>query len=115
MTVAASRVETMAVIEAIELRRTYRTTPAAGPPPKRGAPDHPKGRLTHRITGIARRPARPDAEKAMRRTTLVLLLAAAFTGVFAQSAFAGGGKYSYDGGTAAERATVHNALEASSF
>src|SRR3954453_14154085 len=91
-----------------------RPAEAPPPPPKRGAHDHPNDKLTHHVTGIPGRAGRPDAEKAMRRTTLVLVLAA-FAGVFAQSALAGGGRYSYDGGTPAERATVHNALEASSF
>ena len=44
-----------------------------------------------------------------------MVLAAACFGVFAQSALASGGSYSFIGGTAAEQATVHSALQASSF
>ncbi len=50
----------------------------------------------------------------MRRTFLILLSAICFF-AFAQSALAGGGNYSFAGGTAKEQATVHNALEASGF
>ena len=50
----------------------------------------------------------------MRRTLLTLFSAICFF-AFAQSAFAGGGSYAFDGGTAKEQATVHSALEASSF
>src|SRR5436305_3935981 len=50
----------------------------------------------------------------MRRTTL-FILAATCCLVFAQSALAGGGNYTIAGGTAREQATVHSALEASSF
>ncbi|MDX6477307.1 MAG: hypothetical protein QOH95_2818 [Gaiellaceae bacterium] len=50
----------------------------------------------------------------MRRTLLTLISAICFL-VFAQSALAGGGSYTFAGGTAKEQATVHSALEASSF
>lgn len=50
----------------------------------------------------------------MRRTILTVLAAACF-GVFAQSALAAGGSYAFVGGTATEQATVHSALQASSF
>lgn len=50
----------------------------------------------------------------MRRTLLTLFSAICFF-AFAQSAFAGGGSYTFAGGTAKEQATVHSALEASSF
>jgi len=50
----------------------------------------------------------------MRRTLLTLFSAICFF-AFAQSALAGGGSYAFSGGTAKEQATVHSALEASSF
>jgi hypothetical protein len=50
----------------------------------------------------------------MRRTFLTLLSAICFF-AFAQSALAGGGSYAYTGGTPKQQATVHAALEASSF
>jgi len=49
------------------------------------------------------------------RHTLLLLLAAACFGVFAQSALAAGGDYTVVGGTPKEQATVQAALDASSF
>ena len=49
------------------------------------------------------------------RRTLLLLLAAACFGIFAQSALAAGGNYTVVGGTLNEQATVHAALDASSF
>jgi hypothetical protein len=50
----------------------------------------------------------------MRRILLTCLVTAVF-GVFAQSALAAGGSYTFRGGTAKEQATVRNALQASSF
>ena len=50
----------------------------------------------------------------MRRTALSILAAACLFGG-AQTALAGGGSYSFSGGTAAEQATVASALDASSF
>jgi hypothetical protein len=50
----------------------------------------------------------------MRRTLLTLFSAICFF-AFAQSALAGGGSYAFSGGTPKEQATVHSALEASSF
>jgi hypothetical protein len=50
----------------------------------------------------------------MRRTVLLVLAAACFGGL-AQPALAGGGNYTFVGGTAKERATVRSALDASSF
>jgi hypothetical protein len=50
----------------------------------------------------------------MRRTLLTLFSAICFF-AFAQSALAGGGSYAFSGGTAKEQATVHSALEASTF
>jgi hypothetical protein len=50
----------------------------------------------------------------MRRTLLTLLSAICFF-AFAQSALAGGGSYAFAGGTPKQQATVHSALEASSF
>jgi hypothetical protein len=50
----------------------------------------------------------------LRRTTLTLLAAALF-GVFAQSALAADGSYSFAGGTPKQQATVRAALNASSF
>jgi hypothetical protein len=50
----------------------------------------------------------------MRRTLLTLFTAICFF-AFAQSALAGGGSYAFTGGTPKEQATVHSALEASSF
>jgi hypothetical protein len=50
----------------------------------------------------------------MRRACLLLLTAICFF-AFAQSALAGGGDFAFSGGTAKEQATVHSALEASSF
>jgi hypothetical protein len=50
----------------------------------------------------------------MRRTLLTLFSAICFF-AFAQSALAGGGTFAFSGGTAKEQATVHSALEASSF
>ena len=48
------------------------------------------------------------------RRLLLTVLSICFL-AFAPSAFAGGGSYAFAGGTAAEQATVHTALEASSF
>jgi hypothetical protein len=50
----------------------------------------------------------------MRRLFLTCLVALAM-GVFAQSALAAGGSYTFQGGTPAEQATVRSALNASSF
>jgi hypothetical protein len=50
----------------------------------------------------------------MRRTLLTLFSAICFF-AFAQSALAGGGSFAFSGGTPKEQATVHSALEASSF
>jgi hypothetical protein len=50
----------------------------------------------------------------MRRAFLTLFSAICFF-AFAQSALAGGGSFAFSGGTAKEQATVHAALEASSF
>jgi hypothetical protein len=50
----------------------------------------------------------------MKRLLVTLVSALAF-GILAQSALAGGGTYTFAGGTPAEQATVHSALEASSF
>ncbi|HEY8644295.1 MAG TPA: hypothetical protein VIL77_00260 [Gaiellaceae bacterium] len=50
----------------------------------------------------------------MRHTLLTLFSAICFF-AFAQSAMAGGGNYAFTGGTPQEQATVHSALEASSF
>ena len=50
----------------------------------------------------------------MRRLITILCAAMAF-GAFAQSALAAGGTYSFAGGTARQQATVHAALDASSF
>jgi hypothetical protein len=50
----------------------------------------------------------------MRRTLLTLFSAFCFF-AFAQSALAGGGSYAFTGGTPKQQATVHSALEASSF
>jgi hypothetical protein len=50
----------------------------------------------------------------MRRTLLTLISAICFL-AFAQSAFAGGGNYTFAGGTPNEQATVRAALQASSF
>ena len=50
----------------------------------------------------------------MRRMAISLLAAACF-GVFAQSALAAEGSYTFAGGTPKEQATVHSALQASSF
>jgi hypothetical protein len=50
----------------------------------------------------------------MRRTVFTLLSAICFF-AFAQSALAAGGSYTFSGGTPKEQATVHSALEASSF
>jgi hypothetical protein len=50
----------------------------------------------------------------MRRAFLTLLSATCFF-AFAQSALAGGGNYAFAGGTPKQQATVHSALEASSF
>jgi hypothetical protein len=50
----------------------------------------------------------------MRRTLLTLFSAICFF-AFAQSALAGGGSFAFNGGTPKEQATVHSALEASSF
>jgi len=50
----------------------------------------------------------------MRRTLLTLVSAICFF-AFAQSALAGGGSFAFAGGTPKEQATVHAALEASSF
>src|SRR3989442_9471730 len=49
----------------------------------------------------------------MRRPVLSVLAGACF--VFAPSALAGGGNYTFVGGTAQEQATVRSALDASSF
>jgi hypothetical protein len=64
--------------------------------------------------GMARGAVRPEVKRAMRRTLLTLFSAISFF-AFAQSALAGGGSYAFSGGTAKEQATVHSALEASSF
>ncbi len=50
----------------------------------------------------------------MRRTLLTLCSAICFF-AFAQSALAGGGSFAFSGGTPQEQATVHAALEASTF
>lgn len=50
----------------------------------------------------------------MRRALVTLCSAICFF-AFAQSALAGGGDYAFSGGTSKEQATVHSALEASSF
>jgi hypothetical protein len=50
----------------------------------------------------------------MRRAYLPLLAAICFF-AFAQSALAAGGSFAFSGGTVKEQATVHSALEASSF
>ena len=50
----------------------------------------------------------------MRRFTS-LLAAAALAAVLAQSSLAAGGRYTFDGGTATQRAAVRDALDASSF
>jgi hypothetical protein len=50
----------------------------------------------------------------MRRVLLTLLTATCFFG-FAQSALAGGGSFALVGGTPKEQATVHSAIQASSF
>jgi hypothetical protein len=50
----------------------------------------------------------------MRRILLTLCSAFCFF-AFAQSALAGGGSYAFTGGTPKQQATVHSALEASSF
>ena len=50
----------------------------------------------------------------MRHILLTLVTAALF-GAFAQSALAGGGSYTFVGGTSAEQATVRSALEISAF
>src|SRR5437764_5068313 len=49
------------------------------------------------------------------RRFIPIVIAAALAGVLAQSALAGGGRYSFDGGTAFERTQVHAALDASTF
>ncbi len=49
------------------------------------------------------------------RRTLLTLISAICSFAFAQSALAGGGSYAFSGGTPKEQATVHAALEASSF
>jgi hypothetical protein len=56
----------------------------------------------------------PDGMSAMRRTLLILLVATCF-GVLAPSALAGGGSFNLIGGTPAQQATVHAAINASSF
>jgi hypothetical protein len=55
-----------------------------------------------------------DDECALRRTILTLVTAALFA-VFAQSALAAGGSYTFGGGTAKQQSTVRAALNASSF
>jgi hypothetical protein len=50
----------------------------------------------------------------MKRLFVTLVSALAF-GLLAQTALAGGGSYTFAGGTPRERATVHSALQASSF
>jgi hypothetical protein len=50
----------------------------------------------------------------MKRILVILVSALAF-GLLAQSALAGGGTYTFVGGTAREQATVRSALDASSF
>jgi len=57
---------------------------------------------------------RADVERVLRRTFLTLLVAAGFC-FCAQPALAGGGSYAFAGGSAGEQATVHAALDASSF
>ena len=64
--------------------------------------------------GMARQRVRPEAKRAMRRTLLTLFSAICFF-AFAQSALAGGGSFAFTGGTPKEQATVHSALQASSF
>jgi hypothetical protein len=49
------------------------------------------------------------------RQLLLALLASAALGVLAPSAFAAGGRYTFDGGTPKEQATVRAALNASGF
>jgi hypothetical protein len=49
------------------------------------------------------------------RRAILTLLAVVLIGVCAQPAVAGGGKYSFSGGTPAQQATVRAALDASSF
>jgi hypothetical protein len=52
----------------------------------------------------------------MKRSLAVIISAVAVAfGLVAQPALAGGGSYSFAGGTPREQATVHSALEASSF
>ena len=50
----------------------------------------------------------------MKRPLVTLVSVLAF-GLLAQSALAGGGSYTFAGGTPREQATVHSALEASNF
>lgn len=49
------------------------------------------------------------------RHIFLTLVAAALFGAFAQSALAGGGSYTFAGGTAAQQATVRSALNVSAF
>jgi hypothetical protein len=49
------------------------------------------------------------------RRTILLLLAVVLVGLCAQPAFAGGGSYSFAGGTPKQQATVRAALDESSF
>jgi hypothetical protein len=63
---------------------------------------------------MARHRCLTDDECALRRTILMLVTAALFA-VFAQSALAAGGSYSFAGGTAKQQSTVRAALNASSF
>lgn len=51
----------------------------------------------------------------MRLSLASFVSAFALTALFAPSAFAGGGSYTFSGGTASERATVTQALDVSSF
>lgn len=64
--------------------------------------------------GIAGGTARPDPQ-GMRRLLSLLVLVAATALASAPQALAGGGRYSFDGGTKRQRATVTAALQASAF
>jgi hypothetical protein len=63
---------------------------------------------------MARCQGRANDECALRRTILMLVTAALFA-VFAQSALAAGGSYTFAGGTVTRQSTVRAALNASSF
>jgi hypothetical protein len=75
---------------------------------------HRNRRRDRRRPGMVGASLPPDAERALRRTFLTLLVAAGL-GFCAQPALAGGGSYAFSGGTAKEQATVRSALGASSF